>query len=237
MTFLFPPHWPEGLALVVLLSLASLLTGKISPAGALLGGLITFAMFLGASWMGILLIFLLFSLGTAASWWKRAWKKELGLAQAQGGRRGAVHAFCNAGIAGACGLAAWCFQSDTAALMMAGSMAAALSDTLSSELGNVYGHRFVDIVSLKPATRGSDGAISLEGSLFGLLGALLIALVVWGVYQQVGKSLMVLLAGILGNMADSLLGATWQRQGLLNNHSTNFWATAVAALSIFLWNF
>ena len=233
----FPPHWPEGLALVVLLSLASLLTGKISPAGALLGGLITFAMFLGASWTGILLIFILFTLGTLASWWKRAWKKQAGLAQEQGGRRGAVHAFCNAGVAGGCGLAAWYYQSDTAQMMMAGSIAAALSDTLSSELGNVYGRRFVDIRSLKPATRGSDGAVSLEGSLFGLLGALLIALVLWAAYQNIEKALGVLLAGILGNVADSLLGATWQRQGLLNNHSTNFWATALAALSVWVYNF
>ncbi len=233
----FPPHWPEGLALVVLLSLASLLTGKISPAGALLGGLITFAMFLGASWTGVLLIFTLFTLGTLASWWKRAWKKQAGLAQEQGGRRGAVHAFCNAGVAGGCGLAAWYFQSDTAVLMMAGSIAAALSDTLSSEMGNVYGRRFVDIVSLNTATRGSDGAVSLEGSLFGLLGALLIALMIGVAYQNAGKALGVLLAGIFGNVADSLLGATWQRQGLLNNHSTNFWATALAALSVWVYNF
>lgn len=236
MPFAFPLHWPEGLALVVLLSLASLLTGKISPGGALLGGLITFAMFLGASWTGILLIFLLFCLGTLASWWKRAWKKQAGLAQAQDGRRGAVHAFCNAGVAGGCGLAAWYYQSDTAQIMMAASIAAALSDTLSSELGNVYGRRFVDIISLKPATRGSDGAISLEGSFFGLLGALLIALLTGLAYQHTGKALSVLAAGVLGNMADSVLGATWQRQGLLNNHSTNFWATALAALSVWIWN-
>ena len=72
--------------------------------------------------------------------------------------------------------------------------------------------------------------ISREGTLFGLGGAMLIALPVGLGMQSWPLALIVALAGMVGNWSDSLLGATLQRRGVLNNHTVNFWSTLIAAL-------
>ena len=42
---------------------------------------------------------------------------------------------------------------------------------------------------------------------------------------------IIILAGLIGNLADSLLGATLERKGVLSNDAVNFLNTAIAALA------
>jgi uncharacterized protein (TIGR00297 family) len=114
--------------------------------------------------------------------------------------------------------------------MMAAAVSSATSDTLSSELGTLYGRRYWNILTWQQGARGADGMVSLEGTLFGVLGAVLIAVPVGWQAQSWLAGGVVAIAGIAGNWSDSLLGATLQRQGVLNNHTVNFWSSLIAAL-------
>ncbi|MCB0840637.1 MAG: DUF92 domain-containing protein, partial [Bacteroidetes bacterium] len=114
--------------------------------------------------------------------------------------------------------------------MLAASLAAAASDTFSSELGNVYGKTYRNILTFSKDERGKDGVISLEGSLLGLLGSGIIALIygLWfGLYAQ---AIVIFVAGYSGNLMDSLLGATLQKHGYMNNDTVNVGCTLFAAL-------
>lgn len=234
INYTLPDNWLWGLLVAAILSIASLATRKIDLGGAFAGGLITFGMFLGSSWLGIAALTLFFVAGTLVSQWKKREKQQLQLAQENEGKRTIVNAVANGGVAGVCGLLAWWlpeYQRIFEVAMMA-SIASANSDTFSSELGNVYGKRYINILTLSADRRGLDGVISWEGLLAGVVGSLLVALL-YVAHHSFGLfsfAVLICVAGILGNLSDSYLGATLQRKGVLDNHSVNALSTLIAAL-------
>ena len=115
--------------------------------------------------------------------------------------------------------------------MIAGSFAAAAADTLSSELGNVYGSRYYNILTFRKDTRGLNGVVSLEGSLLGIAGSVVIAGIYGFAYGWSPGPLYIVLAGTAGNLVDSLLGATWERKHYLSNNGVNFLTTLIGALA------
>lgn len=215
----------------------SVRAGKLTHAAALTGGLLGVLLFVGAGFTGLAMLGTFFLLGSAASSWKLAEKRRMGLAEENKGRRTAGQALANAGVAALAGFGSWWYPTHASVfqLMMAGSLAAATADTLSSELGNVYGRRYYNILTWQPDTRGLNGVISLEGTLLGLAGSALLAVVYslgFGWDQRFG---WLLLAGTLGNLTDSLLGATLERRHYLTNNAVNWLNTGVGALVAGLW--
>ena len=199
---------------LLLLSLGmfySVRRGKLTAAAAATGGGLGLLIYLGGGLAGLGLLALFFALGTAASGWRVADKRHLGLAEENQGRRTTGQVLANAGVAAGLGLLAWLRPelAPLAGLMLAGSFAAATADTLASELGNVYGRRYYNILSLKPDTRGLNGVVSLEGTALGLAGSAVVAAAYCLSFGRGGAAFGALLvAGTAGNLADSVLGAT-----------------------------
>ncbi|MDR3715014.1 MAG: DUF92 domain-containing protein [Puia sp.] len=227
---------------------------KLTLPAALTGAFLALAVFAGGGYTGLAMMAGFFFAGTAATSWKLSWKRQQGLAEHEKGTRTAGQVFANAGVAAFAGLAALLapFHAEKFQLLIAAAFAAASSDTLSSELGNVYGRRFYSIIGFGKGERGRDGVISLEGSLCGLAGAVLIA----GIYLAGGGlenifcprnhfsawtfrfkfTGIIVVAGITGNIVDSLLGATWERKQYIGNNAVNLLNTAAAALCAWLLN-
>jgi uncharacterized protein (TIGR00297 family) len=225
-----------GLLILFLLvagAAASAYRKKLTPAAALTGLLLGYTIYAGAGYTGLILLALFFVLGTAATAWKKKEKLLIKGSAAHQTTRHAGQVFANASVAAlAAAITLLCpAQKPLCDLMLAASLASATADTLSSELGMVYGRRNVNILTWKRDERGLDGVISLEGTLVGIAGSALIA----ATYLALAKTtwphaLIVLAAGIFGNFADSYLGATLERKSILSNDAVNFLNTLLAAL-------
>lgn len=208
----------------------SLRARKLTRAGAWTGGVVGLLIFLGTGYLGLGLLALFFGLGTAASAWRVADKRRLGLAEENRGRRTAGQVLANAGVAAGVGLVSWLHPpfASLGIYLLAGSFAAATADTLASELGNVYGSRYVNILTFRPDRRGENGVVSLEGTLLGVAGSAVVA-AVYGLNQGWALSWGLLVAGTVGNGVDSLLGATLERRGYLPNNAVNWLNTLAGA--------
>lgn len=110
------------------------------------------------------------------------------------------------------------------------ALAEAAADTVSSEVGQVLGGRPRMITNLRTVEPGTDGAISIAGTLAGAAASAIVAAA--GSLALHGGSSMfwvALAGGVFGLFFDSLLGATLERRGGLNNDAVNFLSTATAA--------
>ena len=154
------------------------------------------------------------------------------LADGHGSKRNAGQVLANAGVAGLLALLniATGYTQPVLLVMVAASLASATGDTLSSELGNVYGKNFYNILSFKKDERGLNGVVSVEGTLFGAIGSLAIASIHAIAYDLNFTFVVIVVSGIAGNLSDSVLGASFERKGYLGNNAVNFLNTAIAAV-------
>ncbi len=212
-------------------ALLSVIYRKLTITGGITGFMVGLAVFIGVGYVGIAMLAAFFLLGSLSTRWQLNKKRQIGLADQQSITRTAGQVLANGGISGILGLIAW-YQPvyvQLCCLMMAGSLASATADTLSSELGTIYGKRFYDIITFKKSEAGPDGVISLEGTLIGIGGAIIISLI-YAIDFGFSDSLFVIIcAGFTGNFVDSLLGATLERKQLTGNNLVNFLNTIVGA--------
>jgi uncharacterized protein (TIGR00297 family) len=224
--------------LIVLLTgvLLSILKKKLTVVAAITGGVLGIFLFLGTGWTGPCLMGCFFILGSMATSWKRKEKEQDRIVEKNQGRRKTSQVLANGGAGAAIGLIAffWPQQNALMQLLIASSFSSAAADTLSSELGSVYGKRFYNILSFKKDQRGLDGVVSAEGFIFGMAGSGVIAVIYTLFHGWSFHFLIIIIAGTIGNLADSFLGAALERKKLIGNDAVNFFNTAIAAIAALL---
>jgi len=203
----------------------------VTISGAICGALLGITIVLTAGWGGWVLLVATFALAVVTSRMGLHRKSLLGIAEARGGRRGAGNAFANTGVAAAAGvLAALTYARDAAQVAFVAALVAGGSDTVASEIGKAWGRRTFLVPTLRRVPPGTSGAVSAEGTAAGLLGAL--ALGALGVACGLVPSwtLPAIVAGAtIGSFVESLMGATLEGPGIVNNDVLNFLNTAIAA--------
>lgn len=203
----------------------------VSMSGAVVGAAIGTIVFVSAGWRAWVLLLVCFLSAAIAS--RMGWQRKtlLGIAEERGGRRGAGNAIANTGVATVAALlAALSYGTDAGMMAMAAALVAGASDTIASEIGKAWGTRTWSILPPRSVRPGTPGAMSLEGTAAGLVGAAALAGLAVGLPIVPGSAMLPIMAGAtVGALAESLLASAFEPSGVLNNDALNLINTAIAA--------
>jgi uncharacterized protein (TIGR00297 family) len=228
---LFHSRGVPAALIALLFAVLARMMGSVTDGGAIVGVGVAFLLMVTAGFLGFVPLLTLFLLTLFATRWGRRRKERLGVAERSGGRS-ASQVAANLGVAACCALPLLWFQ-EFSDVLLTGAMAAlaeAAADTVSSEIGQASASAAYLIVGLRKVSIGTNGAISLTGSLAGIVAACVIGWVSAGCGVVAWTAVPVIaLAGSVGMMFDSLLGATWENAGYMGNDAVNFVSTAFAA--------
>jgi uncharacterized protein (TIGR00297 family) len=228
----FGSTWEIGGLLTVVFAVAARLVRGVTTSGAMAGAASCFVLYLGGGSGAFAALITVFGLAWITTRLGYRRKLRLGIAERREGRK-ASQVLANLGVATVCA-ALYALSPGKTVLMVA--LAAALSeaaaDTVSSEVGQAFGETARLITNWDSVPAGTDGAVSLTGTLAGTAAAGIVSsvCVLGGLLPRQWLAISVS-AAILGMFMDSFLGAWLQRRRLLNNDSVNFLSTAVAALA------
>src|SRR5271165_1691693 len=205
--------------------------GAVTDGGAMAGVLVSFVLMLAAGVSGLFPLLTVFVLTVATTRWGYARKQRLGVAERRRGRK-ASQILANLSAAALCALPVVWLPKFSGVLLLAAmaALAEAAADTVSSELGQATASSAYLITDFRPAAIGTNGAVSVEGTLSGCIAACIVAWVsAFAGIVPWQWTPIVALAGVGGMFLDSVLGATWENAGKMGNDSVNFVSTVFAA--------
>jgi len=231
-----------------LLAIAFIAPKKLlTPAGLFHGWLLGVLIWGTLGWQGYLVVLFYFLVGSGVTRIGMAQKEAEGIAEKRSGARGPENVWGSALAGALCALGVLLvpyFNQDVGAqrlisLLLLGyvaSFSTKLSDTTASEVGKAYGKRTFLITTLQPVARGTEGAVSLEGTLAGIVASAAIAFVGWGVHliDLTGVAICIIAAFIATNL-ESVIGATLQSKfDWMTNELVNVFNTLIGAISAVL---
>jgi uncharacterized protein (TIGR00297 family) len=214
----------DAVIIPALFALGGWLLRGVSGTGALAGGGVAFILYAAGGWRMFAVLFAVFVLTLVSTFAGRSRKLALGVAEEGGGRNAAQ---VGANLFVAAGSLVF-LPAPFAWVVALAALAEAAADTVSSEIGEAFSEKTYLVSTLRPTAPGTNGGVSGIGTLAGLAAAVAVAASAYGSIGTADLAL-VAIAGTLGMLIDSVVGATLENRGLLNNDAVNLCGTAGAA--------
>lgn len=223
------PRWWIAAAVTLAFAMLARSLRGVSTSGAVAGGVVSFALYACAGPSAFAALVSVFALTWGATLWGYPGKQRLGIAERREGRN-ASQVLANLAVSAVCAVLYFHDQREIVLVAAAAALAEAAADTVSSEIGQAGGASPRLITTWERVPVGTDGGISVAGTLAGMISALLVAMVCRaGGLLSWRRSLAAAVAGTVGMLADSYMGAVFERRRKLNNDLVNLCGTAIAA--------
>ncbi|MEE8585387.1 MAG: DUF92 domain-containing protein [Acidobacteriota bacterium] len=232
------PHISLSAALIVNLAAALLarLLGWISWRGSALAALLGILVAVALGWEAWAALLMFVVLGSLATRMGFAHKKKLKISEGEKGQRGIVSVAANGLVPALIALLA--LWSDYNLLLpFLAAVATAALDTVSTEIGQWLGRHPINPVTLRAVPVGTQGAVSVEGTLAGMAAALVIALVPFVLQPYPFIMIIPIWAGaVAGGFFESVNASLFRHKfdcsdEALNLYSTLFGATAAVCIA------
>jgi uncharacterized protein (TIGR00297 family) len=213
------PELLIGISAVSLLAFLAVRLGTIDWSGAISGAIISIIAFIAGSIAWLVTIIIFFVVSSVFTRYRYDYKRKLGSAQEKGGRRSWPNTLANGGIAAAASVAEILTHSNIFAVAFLTSVAAALSDTLATEIGLLSNSRPRLITDIRKfVAPGTSGGITPLGEVVALVSSSSLALLGIGTMVLQESKLQfawvafaaVVGGAMIGTTLDSLLGSSIQ---------------------------
>ena len=225
-------RWVQAVIVTGAFALVGLALRTVGLSGFIGGFVIGVLVYGSLDWKGFLILLVFFIIGTGCTKIGYSKKAAKGIAQEAGGVRSAKHALAK-GIVALILAIAYIFAPEANWLIIgfAAALATAAADTASSEIGQLLGRTPILLTSFRIVEPGTEGAVSLEGTFAGIIAGAIIGALTWVFWPDLGwvAFVAVTLASLLGNLIESVLGATLESLPWVNNEIINFLNTAIGA--------
>tara|TARA_Y100001968_G_C19335108_1_gene706420 strand:+ start:101 stop:844 length:744 start_codon:yes stop_codon:yes gene_type:complete len=228
-------QWLIAFALNFILILIGQKTSLLTAEGWFHAGILGTILWGCLGWSGWLAVVIYLFLGSLVTKIGFSYKENLGIAEARGGRRGPENVWGSAATGAFIAILIG-FDIGSSQLLLIGfsaSFSAKLADTFGSEIGKRWGRRTFLITSFSLVPAGTEGAISLEGTLASAIGSFVMTIVMATLSLISGSFafLIVIISGFLATLVESYIGAIFQsRIKWLSNELVNSFQTSLAAL-------
>jgi uncharacterized protein (TIGR00297 family) len=244
-----------AISFILLISFAGLKMKSLTISGAVAACFIGISIFAGFGYPGLILLGIFFGSSSFWSKFKRDQKKSVDDLLVKGDQRDAIQVLANGGVSALISIVNAFMPFDGSFTVYSASIAAANADTWASEIGTLSKKMPRMIFTLKQVKKGTSGAVSSLGTASAFFGAWLIGISAYLVFSiQAVDLLLIIMLGFIGNLIDTVLGASIQVQyqcpacgkkteryshcqkqgnkikGFLNNDAVNFSAILAASL-------
>jgi uncharacterized protein (TIGR00297 family) len=197
-------------------------------------------------WRGYLLMVLYLIIGSSVTFVGKDIKTAKGIAEKRGGARGPENLWGSAATGAVCAIGYVLLPHPLWLLAYVASICTKLADTTASEIGKAYGKTTILITDFALVPAGTEGAVSLEGTLAGVFASLVMAAIAYAValISQPIDLIWCVVAAFIATTAESWIGATlqpkwdWLTNEVVNGINTTIGAIAAVLLSLlaaFIW--
>ncbi|PYX65217.1 MAG: hypothetical protein DMG74_09665 [Acidobacteria bacterium] len=221
--------WP-ALAITTAFAILAWLIKGVNRSGTVAGAVVSFLLLRSAGLGAFAVLVSVFALTWISTRFGYARKLHRGTAEKSNGRNG-FQVLANLGIATSCVALFAITDRQVFLLACVAALAEAAADTVSSEYGQATSDTALLITTLERVPAGTDGGISMGGTVAGIIAAIVVSFVALVAGLLAWRWLWVsATAAVVGMLADSLLGASLERKHVLGNDAVNLLGTLISAL-------